>query len=490
MHPIVGLHRRTSLRPDPGGTWGLRVGRLKSALPIVLCWLALGCGNSDPKPVPNAAPPLKGTTVEIAAPPDLRLSSRWGIQLDEWMAESEAVARLNETESDDATPPDSAALAIVPLSSIPALVDADWIAPIENAQAEADWEETLRGVRNGIAQPGGRPALIPTACPVLVCYYRVDLLEAAGQRPPETWEQYQTLLETLGAWSGGLLACEPWGPEFRSTMLLARAAGYALHPDNVSILLDLQDASPLIAGPAFVQALEASGTAFKLLDPKSRKMSPEDCCQAVLEGRAAIAVGCPPAADEAVATRSTPSAVVATIKLPGASRIFDRSSNRWTQPPDGSPSRVTLVGFRGYAACASAKIEPVARDAAWQLWASLRQNSGDDDLPFGPAVCRARDVPAAARKVGPGFTPAEWRQHVETAVAVLQDTRVLLDFPLPDAERFRDALAAHIDAALDDKVSPAEALQQAAADWTRLIDEIGRERVLSVYRRCHALAPK
>lgn len=457
---------------------------------LAVCWLATGCRQPTTPTVAVAPPALKGTTVEVCAPPSLRLSQKWSIQIDEWQAATGAVCRVNEEGLDGPLPPASAALAVVPLAQLPRLVDANWPAPIDNAGAATDWEETLRGLRNGIAQPGGQRLLIPVACPVLACYYRADLLEAAGRQPPVTWEQYQALLASLAEWSGGLPAFEPWSAEFRSTMLLGRAAGYALHPDNVSILLDLQDASPLVNGPPFVQALEDSRTALAVLDSQSLQMSPQECCRAVLEGRAALAIGLPPQLDEPIAPRSDAMAVVGTSKLPGASRIYDRSAGAWTAVPAGTAARVTVVGFEGFAVCASATVDAAQRDAGWQFWESMRRNTTEDDVPFGPAICRSVDLPAAMRKAAPGFTSPEWRRHLETTVAVLLETRVLFDLPLPEASRFREKLTAHVTDAIEDRTPAAAALQQAATEWNSLIDEIGRERILSVYRRCHGLSAK
>lgn len=457
---------------------------------MLVAWLsAPGCSNAPPPAPPTGPPSLSGLSVEIAAPPELRLAEQWSIQLDEWTAATGAACRISETETAADTLPESAALAVVPLARIPDLVDAARLAPIENPAALADCDDVLRGLRNGIARPAGAPTLIPVACPVLACYYRADLLEAAGRKPPETWEQYQALLDDLDAWSGGLPAFEPWSAEFRSTMFLARAASYALHPDNVAVLLDLQDASPLIAAAPFVQALEESRTALQSLDAQSLHMSPSDCCASVLEGRAALAIGLPPTAGPDAASRNDPAAVVGTVMLPGASRVYERSADSWSTLPDNAPSRVTVVGFGGFAACAPAAGDPVLRDAAWQLWTSLRRPGDDDRLPFGPDVCRSADVPAASRLTGPGFTVDEWRRHIAVTVAARQNTRVLLDLPLPQAPRFRQTLTARLNEALAGTSAPADALQQAAADWRGLIDELGRDRVLAAYRQCHGLAP-
>ena len=467
-------------------------------LPLVMLLIGAGCNNNPPPPA-NAPPALSGVTVGIAAPAGLRLGEQWRLPLDEWTAATGGDFRLQEIPADAASmlPPKNTALAIVPLAQIPDLIADDWMTPDanldEDADALADWEESLRGLRNTIAQPAGEPQLIPTACPVLAVYYRADLLAAADRQPPQTWDDYQTLLNELADWSGGMPALEPWGPEFRSSMWLSRAAGYALHPDNVALLLDLQTAEPLLVTPPFTRALIESRDALQRLDPDSLELGPEDCCRAVLEGRAALAIGMPPsttagpsAAASVAVIRDGP-AVIGTAPLPVPAEVFNRSTGAW----EAADSRgiVTLVGTRGYAACVSQKVNAAARRAAWNLWTSLREFQDESVLPFGPAVCRASDVPAAQHQPATGFTAAEWRQHIETAVSALQDTRVLLELPLPHANRFRETLTARLTAAIEDGATPGDVLLEATADWNELIDELDREHVLNIYRQCHALKP-
>jgi len=461
---------------------------LRLLLFIAVVLVMSGC--PDPaRPAAVTPPSASGATVDFSAPAELKLAEHWQLQLEEWSAATRGQVHLHETQTAADRPPTrpDATLAVVPLREIPDLIAADWLSPLDDSEvAERDWDDVLRGLRNGISQPGGDPQLIPVACPVLACYYRADLLEAAGRHPPQTWEQYQTLLEELPAWSNGLPAFEPWAPEFRSTLFLARAACSALHPDNVSILLDLQSGEPQIGMPPFVQTLDEGLAALKHLDPQSLQSGPADCARAVLEGRAALAIGTPPLTGVEIAR--DPNTVIGTVRLPGATRVFEPTSQAWTPTPDGAPSRVTVVGFGGFAVCSSRAASAEARTAGWGLWDSLQRNSDEDDLPFGPAVCRQRDVPAALQRAQAGFNATEWRQHVTATVGALQETRVLLDLPLPEPVRFRELLTVRLTEAIEGAPA-ATALEQAAVDWKALITELDEQRVLNVYRQCHGLSP-
>lgn len=467
--------------------------KTSAAMRLELLCIALlfsaGCNNPAP-PVVVSPPKLDGVTVEFSAPAELQLAQNWQLQLEEWSASTGGQVAMRETQSAAERPPAApeATLAIIPLREVPDVIAADWMSPLDDSEiAQRDWNDVLRGLRNGIAQPGGAPQLIPLACPVLACYYRADLLESGGRQPPSTWEQYQALLGDLDKWSNGLPALEPWSPDFRSTMFLARAASSALHPDNVSILLDLQSGAPLIAAEPFVAALNDSLAALKRLDPQSLQSGPEDCVLAVLEGKAALAIGLPPVSATDIAR--DPNVVVGIIPLPGATRVYESTSKAWSTSPGGAPSQVTVIGFDGLALCASRAASAETKTAGWGLWDFLQRNTPEDELPFGTAICGQRDMPAALQETQAGFNATEWRHQVEATVGALQDRRVLLDLPLPQSGKFRDALSAQLTATIDGSKSPADSLQQAAADWQTLINELGDRRVLNVYRQCHGLSP-
>ena len=96
---------------------------------------------------------------------------------------------------------------------------------------------------------------VPFGSPVFCCYYRADLLEKLGRKPPQTWTEYEELAKLLrrtqkpaggAAWCGTI---EPLVPGWAGLVLLARAAAYAKHRDNYSALFNIETMEPLVAGP-------------------------------------------------------------------------------------------------------------------------------------------------------------------------------------------------------------------------------------------------
>lgn len=465
---------------------------------LLLILVLSGCQRDNAaQPEEREARAAYGAEITLAVPEELGLAETWQIAIGEWEAATGGTCTLAPmpSEAGPGVLPDGVNLALVSLTDLAKLVDGEWIDPIDDRDAAAALAtDVLPALRKTIS-PEGRTLGVPIACPVLACYFRADLLEAAGRNPPESWADYATLLAELDQWAPGLTAVEPWHDDFHATMFLARAVPAALHPDNFSLYLDVESGEPLIAEPPFAIALAESVAALKVLDPKSRTMTPAGCVRELLEGRAAIAIGTPesdlPGKDE-LRDQAVPGNAVSmdVVPLPGAERVYHRQTGEWHPPGDGSVHRVTLAGFDGLILCAAAGQSDEGRAAAWKLWETLETPElATVPPPWTHAVTRTTMLSETLRQPPPGFTSEQWRAHVQAAASSLSATRVTLDLPLPERDHFRSILSEEIGFALSGEKTPEDALLQVATRWTELIDELGRTRVVNTYRACSGLSP-
>ena len=113
--------------------------------------------------------------------------------LDEWGEQTGAAYRLVEfkdkvTAAKKDLP--TADLIILPFAEMGEFVVADRLSLMPPALTSGDSATSVAGLLFGPAQAEGYhdrrryPAIIPFSCPVLTCYYRKDLLEKAGKKPP------------------------------------------------------------------------------------------------------------------------------------------------------------------------------------------------------------------------------------------------------------------------------------------------------------------
>jgi len=448
---------------------------------LLLTVVLYGCpkGQDD---APTAPDDAAGLRVSVAVPAGYEIDEDWELAISEWESETNATAEIVEVEDEvgSETPPESTTLLIAPMRTVGQLVVEGWpgVAPEEVAES-SEWRDLLGGCRE-LSIVGGRPTFLPLDCPVLAVYFRSDLLTAAGLAPPETWSDYQRLLETLGEWAPGLSAVEPQAGDSLSALYLARAAGYALHPDNYSFVLDVESGAPLIAEPPFAAALDALAAVQPFLDPASETMRPAECFRAVVEGRAAMGIGFP-ATD---ASRASDVAV-GVCKMPGAERIFHRGIGDWEDAPQGG-HHVTTAGFAGFIACVAATAESPA--VHWDLLASINEQSGGLERRFGHrGVCHVSALADAQPSRGLEF--GEWREFLDVVAATFAETRVIHDLPLPERAQFEQPLIEAIRSVQNGSETSEAALAKASGEWSNLIEKLGRRRVLNTYRQCVGLSP-
>ncbi|HEY2253249.1 MAG TPA: extracellular solute-binding protein [Planctomycetaceae bacterium] len=451
--------------------------------------------------------PFAGQEVRIAIPADFDFRAAWEAPLNEWAAQSGARYSLIDytptegsnpfAESSDAAQP---TLAIFPLEQAGPLIAAGQLAAIppsllDKTENGIGWPDLFAGLRDKIASRKGQPQFIPLSSPVLVCYFRRDLLSAAGLSPPQTWEDYQQLLDTLANWAPGCTAVEPWSESFRATMFLARAVSLAQHPGQYSLYFDIETGEPLIDGPGFVRALEAARSALAAMPADVRRYNPADCRAELLQGRAALAIACEPLAGRSSAATGTVSdrkddMQIGCIRLPGAREIYNTDRHIWEPVADKGVNYVTFTAFSGWGVGASGRNSTTQTEAGWN--ALLKACGADFTSGFPPGIsglCRESQLPGTG-SVSPGLEPQEANSLAQAIAQSLRDTRLVADLPLAGRAEFRKALTRAVAHVIDESAAPEQALHDAAQDWRQLIEKLGPAKVRDGYRASLGLSPK
>lgn len=473
---------------------------------LLLVTTLTGCTH-DEAPQTTGALPFAGQDVRLAVPADFGFREVWEGPLNEWAAQSGARYSLAEyTPSESSGPfagsPDSAqnTLAIFPLEQAAEMIAAGELAPIpasvlEGSDNGIQWQDLFGGVRQKLASRKGQPLFVPLSAPVLVCYFRQDLLSAAGLAPPQTWDDYQQLLDNLATWAPECTAVEPWSEAFRATLFLARAVSLAQHPGQYSLFLDIETGDPLIDSPGFVRALDAARAALQKMPPDVLKYDPADCRNELLQGRAALAIACEsPAVGSTAAT--APAAdrpgpmEIGFIRLPGSREVYNSDRRTWEPLADKSINRVTLTGFSGWGVGTSARCSVLQAEASWNALIKLCSSSLTTGFPPGiVGLCRESQLQSA----GGLETHLEARDAILYANAVaqsLRDTRLVADVPMIGRRQFRQSLASALTSAIGGSETSELALQTAARDWREIIGKIGAAKVRDSYRVTLGLSPK
>lgn len=495
---------------ESGSLFRVQLSLIAGALSLLVSFVA-GCGS--PPATQNAQKLLyEGVTVRVAAPKGWGFKESWELALDDWQASTGAKAELVEIDmTDGAAPPiksdRQAELIVFPWTRRGELLAAKQLQALPKdslVESQLDWEDIFQGLREKQGQSEAGPSLVPLASPILVCYYRADLLEKAGREPPQTWAEYQTLLDQLDQWAPGLKAVEPWSPEFRATMFFARALPYVKHSGHYSTFFDIENGNPFIDSPGFVKALEETQTALKKLPPEVFQYDPVTCRDMVVSGQAALAIGLetgpgsnplilgaavpPSPAKPTEKAKRAESIAIGFCRVPGTSEVYNPTLSKWVTEEGGVPNHVTLTGFAGLFAGIPAGTEAKQSAAALNLLTRLLFEPSSTSPQGSQSLCRDSQTPDASRWVGQDLGGSEAGRYVSTVSKSLRDRQQVSELPVLGHAEFRAALTKELTVALEQGTAPAQALASVAREWKQILTKIGQEKVLASYRSALGLS--
>lgn len=476
-------------------------------LPASSCLLILLAGCPDSPPDPDRT---QGVDLRLVVVDDPELAAAAGQLRGEWNALTGGalqVDAITERQLDGAEPLPGDAV-ICPAHQLGPLAEQRLVTPIPKELLQGDLAESGRRfelLRLREARWGEDVLAVAFGSPVLTCYYRADLLEALGRKPPKSWAEYQQLAELLadrtrlpqtaetdatgnaaaagsdlsGDAAGWCGTIEPLGPGWAGLVLLARAAPYAKHRANYSALFDIQTMAPLVAGPPFVRALDELVAAAKVGSPGQLKYGPAAVRAAFWEGRCGMALTWPTAAGKVPAKQNIP---VGFAELPGSTEVYDVGKQEWDVRAEDEDPHVPLLTIAGRIGVVGTKTARPREAFQLLLWLSGRQ--------FSPQVCAASPattlfcqshLESPRNWVERPISPSAARQYAELTEVTLQRQQWLSAPRIPGRSQYLSALDDAVDQAVGGEKTPAEALHQAATRWHEITQQLGVDRQKAAY---------
>lgn len=483
---------KTHRKIPPHATIGFRTAVIAISL------LSAACSQSpspDPEPraktEPKSAAPLRLLVVD-----DAPLAA--AIQR-AWQARADTEIDVQEVSAADLLAPDktrlSADAVIFPEAWLGAMAERDWLEPMADDVlngAPFNRRDIFELVRNRVCAWGESTIAVPLGSPTLLVAYRRDLFEQRGVQPPQSWPDLQRIAKQLAAEqpgddgvqpadkagakvrtnAGWSAIVEPLGPGWAGQMLLARAASYARHRNFYSTWFNLETMEPLIAGPAFVRALQELKDTAPLGPPDAASLSPAEAWQRLSDGRCALAITWPHRSSDARAENQ--SFPLGFVELPGSSEVYNFQEQTWQRREGDRAIRVTLLGTSGRIAAVSKASRQKA--AAMNMLLRLTDPQWNGEIsPYSPATAPFRDRQAeqAAAWLGTQST-TENAERYFTAVRSAHTQSLSVFSPrLPGRERYLAALDKAVHAALTGEKTPQATLEQAANQWRLITNEIG-----------------
>ncbi|MEX2025707.1 MAG: hypothetical protein WEH44_00375, partial [Pirellulaceae bacterium] len=255
---------------------------------------------------------------------------------------------------------------------------------------------------------------------------------------------------------------------FAGTLLLARAAGYASHPEQTTPLFETPSLDPLIDRPPFVRALTELVASRSTSDLPPVE-SPADAMSELLAGRCAMAIGWPGSQPTAPGTEAPN---IAFAELPTSRDVFHFRHREWQKRPADEDERVPLLGMAGRFAAVTSSTGNVSAAEGMVGWLSGSEvSSRIGTTSSGAAPFRASQRTFLQQWVG--SLPAEAAEQYFDVVQQTQSrARSVSTVRLPGSDRYLAALDAAVQRAVEGQ-DPEDSLRKTADEWRAITAELG-----------------
>jgi ABC-type glycerol-3-phosphate transport system substrate-binding protein len=464
--------------------------RMLPALAVLIVLAVAGCPAANKTATPSSGASAKAAqplTLIVVDDPELAkaIAREWRSRTEENLTVRDASS--TEIAAASRLPGDAV---IFPAGLIGQLAERSLIAPLDAAAIEGadfNYRDIFDQIRLREMKWGNRTFAMPLGSPQLLLAYRADLFEKLGLAPPTDWAEYHAILRRLADRSalGDLAppadmtwrsAVEPLADGFAGQLLLARAAAYALHREQVSPLFRIDTMQPLIDQPPYVKALEELAAAAKASDFADQRITPQQALEELRAGRCAMALGWPaPEVGSGSEKGQESPRKIAFALLPGAVQAYRFATRRWDERGGDESPQMPLLSISGRMAGVSSSAPDPRRAQGFVVWLAGREVS-EQMSPHSPATTLFRSAQIASSRRWTGtFAPEASRQYAETLAMALNLPRAFPGLTLPGRLDYLAALDDAVQQAVEGNKSAREALAEVASRWSEITERLGTD---------------
>ena len=368
------------------------------------------------------------------------------------------------------------------------LAERELIVPLDDAllaEPEFDRRDIFDQIRLREMTWGNRTVAVPLGSPQLLLAYRADIFEKLGLAPPADWAEYQVVVERLAdraavgdlappanqAWHA---SAEPLADGWAGQLLLARAAAYAAHRDQLSPLFEFESAEPLIDRPPYSRALKELSAAAKAGGFAESRMTPPACLAELLAGRCAMAIGWPAPEPDAAEIKSASNFRFAL--LPGAKLTYNFTTKRWENSEAAEPLHLACLTAAGRMAAVTSNTASQKRGEGFLAWLAGKSTSSQiGPHSRGTTLFRQSQTSDPERWTG-GLSAAQSKQYADTLAQALSLPQVSPGMRLPGRNDYLAALDTAVQRATAGEATPVELLAETKQRWTEITQAIGVEK--------------
>jgi len=368
---------------------------------------------------------------------------------------------------------------------------------------DIQWNDIAPFFRDFSATYQGKIYTIPLDGDFQMVYYRTDILEKGGDKPPETWDDYIALAKK---YNGQDLSGDG-KPDYGSCISKKRAAqaywaiwsvaGGFLQSQGTAqgAFFNLDDMQPLTNNDAFSAVLDVYKETTKYGPPDELNLDVGDTRGLYTSGRCLLSIDWgdigPLATDPAT---SKVNGKVGSVILPGSKKVLDRKTGKLVACDDktcpyaiNGVNHAPFAAYGGWSGAINKGAKPQVKDAAYAFFSYMSQpaqSSVDVTLgktgfnPYRMVHFLNRDV-----WVKSGMSPAMAANYLGAIEASLNSPNMVLDLRIPQNQYYQGVvLDTAIAQFLAGELTKEQTMKQITDGWNAKTDELGRDKMLAAYK--------
>lgn len=385
-------------------------------------------------------------------------------------------------------------------------IQADYLEDLTDrikADTALQWEDVGAFFRDFSATYAGRTYTIPLDGDFHMVYYRSDLLEKEGLKPPETWDDYLSIAEAFqgkdlngdGKADYGSCISKKRNSQAYWAVTSIVAAFVQSKGTSQGMFFDTTTMEPLVNNEAFEAALDVYVESTKFGPPDELNLDVGDTRGLFTTGRCALSIDWGDIGTLAIdPATSTVQDLVGAVILPGSRRVLDRATGKLVDCDAticpyavNGVNHAPYAAFGGWSGAINASSDQRVKDAAYDFLSYMSQPAqSNEDVTIGITgfnPYRTSQFESLDLWIKAGMSEAAAKNYLGAIAASLNSPNMVLDLRIPQNQRYQQVvLDITIARLLAGEIDKKQAMKAIEDGWNEITDELGRSDQLKAYR--------
>src|SRR4051794_12100924 len=371
------------------------------------------------------------------------------------------------------------------------------------ADKAIEWSDIAPFFRDFSSTFAGKTYLIPLDGDFHMLYYRTDVLEKAGLKPPTTWDEYLAVAKAVN----GQDMNGDGAPDYGSCIAKKRnAQSYWFVTDVVGSMtqskgtsqgtfFNTSDMSPLVDNEAFRKALDFLKESGQYGPPDELNLDVSDTRPLFTSGRCALDLDWGDVGTISIDPKqSKVMGKWGAAIMPGSKEVLNWETGKLEAcTADSCPHAIDGVNhapfaaFGGWGGGINVAADPKVKDAAYAYFSFMTQPAqSNSDVTIGGTgfnPYRTSQLSFSELWKKAGMSEEEAKVYLGAINESMNSPNMILDLRVPQNQKYQQVV---LDEAISRFLSgeiDKEATVKAVADgWNELNDEIGKDQQLATYK--------